>query len=495
MSYGNQIDSNVTGLRYAEETTLGVLPGSPVWNPLEPNTYADFGGEITTVARRPINAGRQNQRGVVTDLDASGGFNQDMTGINQIDIMQGFMFANTRTKVYELITSIDEATDEFDVAANGDNFAAGDLLFASNLPLNGGLHLVTGTPTATAVEVTTDLVAETQGATSRIIKVGAQGTAGDIDVDTTGTNPALTSTTFDFTTLGVIAGEWMYIGGDAALTRFTTAGNNGFARVLTVAANRLEFDKTQGTMATEASVSETIQLFVGRALRNEPLTADIICRSYQLERTLGDDGSGTQSEYLIGAVPNTLQWNVNTADKITMDMGFVAIDHETRDGTEGVKSGTRPALSAGTAYNTSSDISLLDMSIKGQTTPLFAFVQEMTASIDNGVSPSKAVGTLGAFSATTGNFSVSGSVTAYFQDVAAVSAIRNNEEVQFVWASVKDNVGVLVDIPSVTLGDGRLNVELDQPITLPLSLDAAESTDFNHTMMTVHYDYLPTVAG
>jgi hypothetical protein len=63
MASVNKIDSNVTGLRYAEEATIGNLPASGViWNELEPNEYGDFGGEYSLVARNPINAGRQRQK-------------------------------------------------------------------------------------------------------------------------------------------------------------------------------------------------------------------------------------------------------------------------------------------------------------------------------------------------------------------------------------------------------------------------------------------------
>ncbi len=60
-----KIDSNVSGLRVQEEFSIGVAEVTNPWVPYEPNSYDNFGGEFTTVARNPINEGRQRQKGVL----------------------------------------------------------------------------------------------------------------------------------------------------------------------------------------------------------------------------------------------------------------------------------------------------------------------------------------------------------------------------------------------------------------------------------------------
>lgn len=504
----NKIDSNVTGLTFAEELTLGTLPGSPVWYALEPNGYDDFGGSIATVARNPINAGRQRKKGVVTDLDAAGGFNSDLTQTNLKRLMQGFMFADIREKgtlipmngTQEPVTNVDGVADEYDVAANADQFAIDDIVFASGFgdPANNGIKVVTSITTTVAVGVAEVLVAEASPPAAATLKtVGVQGAAGDIDVDATGSLPALTSTLLDFTTLGLIPGEWIYIGGDLAALGFVAAANNGFARINSIAAARLEFDKTDGTMTTEASTTETIQLFFGEVIKNESNPALQVRRSYQLERQLGDDGNGTQSEYLVGAVPGEFTLNVAQADKITIDLSFVATDNEQRDGTTGVKTGTRPALVESPAFNTSSDFSRTKLALvddaNSNPLALFAFVTDFTMAINNNVSPNKAVGVLGAFDVTAGTFEVGGSITAYFADVTATQAVRNNSDVTQDFVIAKDNAGIVFDVGLIALGDGRANVEQDQAITLPLEVSAGVNK-FNHTLLVGFFDYLPTAA-
>lgn len=507
----NKIDSNVTGLRYAEESAIKTLPGSPVWHPLEPNSYKDFGGQTTLMARNPINASRQRKKGVITDLDASGGFVQDLTQNNLTRLLQGFFFAAMREKVTNLplngtaipFTGIVGSTKTYTLGSGtlGTSFVAGDLALMSGFSqsANNGLKNVASS-TGTTVVVTQTSVDETPTAAAKVQKVGVQLGSAEFNIDVSSASyPRLVrvSGTKDLTTLGLIVGEWVFIGGDSAATKFTTAANNGFARLRAVTSTYLEFDKTASTMTAETGTGKTIQLFFGNVLRNEKDPALIKQRSYQLERTLGQDANGTMSEYLLGAVPNELSMSIKQADKITVDLSFVAVDHQQRSGSDGLKAGTRPENVDAPAFNTSSDFSRIKMHLitAGNTNPdpLFAFLTELELTINNNVSPTKAVAVLGAFDVTAGTFEVGGNVTAYFADIAAVQAVRNNQDVALDLAVVKANAGMVWDIPLISLGDGRLNVEQDNPITLPLSVEAAEST-FGYTLQLNEFPYLPNAA-
>lgn len=620
MAVLTKIDSNVTGLRYAEEVSYKTLPATPKWIPLEPNGYTDFGGQITTVARNPINPSRQRKKGVVTDLDASGGFGTDLTQTNMEDLLQGFFFADLRRKndvgvgknpmgsgnagVNEdyTITDIDSTGDEITVdsrvavsavvAAGGTGYAVGNIVQVTDanatvnvqlvvtavsggvvtavaLSYNDGTNItygnegrthtdtgsatattaVTGTGTGLTVTVTygnglvwlagdlillagnndsanngiktvasvSDNVIATvenlttdasPAATATMTTVGHEFDADDLNIVVSGGLPQITSdASFDFSTLGLIPGEFIYIGGDAAGTSFAGSNNNGFARVRSATATAITLDKTEQTMTAESlGGGETIHIYMGRVLKNESDPTLIKRRSYNLERTLGapNDSQPTQiqAQYIIGSVPNEFSFQVPTAEKVICDLTFVGADDEQRTAVTGVKSGTRPALVEADAFNTSSNFSRIKMAVvdpaNAAPTALFAFITDLTLTINNNVKGLKAVGVLGNFEVTAGRFQVGGNLTAYFAEVAAVTAVRHNSDITLDAHMVKANAGISIDIPLITLGDGRPNVEQDEPITLPLELNAATGakvhSSLDHTLLMVFWDYLPSAA-
>ncbi len=509
MALVNKIDSNVSGLRYAEESAVPkVLPGSPVWWPLEPNSYKDFGGQVTTVARKPISDDRQNKKGVVTDLEAGGGFQMDMTYTNLQDLLQGFFYADHRKKPevggygLDVFTSVATSDDSYNAASGLASFVARSLIFASGFtnPGNNGLKQV-ATAASGKITVTTNLTDESNPPSgAKIVQVGYCFNTGDLDVDMSSGLPILTSTSLDLTTLGLIPGEWIFLGGDAAGTGFTNATNNGWKRIKTVEAGAITLDKSTGTMVTEANTTATVHMYFGRLLINEVGTL-IKRRTYHLERTLGvpdtSNPNDVQSEYIIGAVPNEIALNFATADKLTCDLTFLGMEHELRDATTGPKAGARPDLVQTTGYNTSSDVSRVKMSVVNPATatpdPLFAYITEATVTINNNAQMNKVIGTMGAADITAGNFEVSGTMTCYFTTTDALQAVKDNASVTLDMILVKENTGVVIDIPLLVLGEGRAQLEADQPITLPLGFDGAKSP-FGYTLSMGFFDYLPSAA-
>ena len=615
-----KIDSNSTGLAFAEEECPGELPAAPVWYEREPNEYSNFGGEITTLARTPINASRQRKKGTTTDLDASGGFNEDITQNNMQRLLQGFFFTTAREKATTkpingeqvTVTAAVASSDTFTAASGLDRFRVGQLVLVSGAvnAANNGVFEVTSVA-AGSLGVSGSLVDETFSDEVIITVVGEQlSTAaasmaltgslgvltlasapdtatGTLTIDTGNAAPGDTVTiggvtytfaaapaepyevpvgsddagsaanlvaaingnvlgtpahdqvtaednedgTLDVTAiiagaggnaiattangselswgdatlsggngrsfyeLGLTVGEWVYLGADASGQRF--ANNQGYARIAAIADTTLRFDKTTWEPEAEVGTGLAIRIFVGTVIRNEKDPDLIVGRSYQFERTLGRDADGTQAEYIVGAHPNEFTLTGETAGKFTVDMSFMALDVDYRKGSEGLKSGTRYAALGEDAFNASSDIVRMRMSLVDATTSvpdaLFAYVTSMSLAINNGMTAVKAMASLGGIGASSGDFEVGGEVTAFFATVDPLVSIRQNADVTFDVICAKKNAGWLFDIPLLSLGGGSLNVASGEPITVPLETSAAENAE-GYTALYVNFGFLPDTA-
>lgn len=496
-----KIDSNTSGLRIAYEESIGVLPAQPVFYPLEPNSYSDFGSTIKTTPRAPISQSRQRKKGFVTDLDASGGFNQDLTQNNLTRHLQGFFFADIREKATTApmngaavaITSVSAAS--YNAAAGLGIFAVNNLVKASGFGLtaNNGLKLVTASA-AGALSVAGLAAEAAPPASAKLEKVGHRFAAADISFTLNGNLQRMVSAANALGVLGLIPGEWVFVGGDTAAS---VSNVKGWARASVVTAGYIEFDKTDWTPAADAAAGKTYDVYIGSLLRTEDDPALQKRRTGTLERTLGNNGSGIQAEYISGACANTLAVNMPQADKITMDLAFVAINGFAKSGAEGLIAGTRVNEESTDAFNTSSDFSRIKMSVVDPTqsnvTPLFAYLLDLTLNIANNVTPNKALGTLGAVDTSAGMFTADGSLTAYFVDTSSTMAVRNNTDVTLDIVIAKNNAGMVFDLPLISLGNGILAVEVDQPITVPLDMQAAQSK-FGHTMVYQNFPYVPSIA-
>ncbi len=477
------IDSNITGAAYALESDLGILSANPTWKGLEPNTYSDFGGKLTLTARNPINPSRQQKKGSITDLEASGGFNTDLTFSNMTDLMQGFMFADMREKAST--NPVNSTENTLKSSASGvitcsatTGFQAGDILILANAS-----NILQKDLTVTAVADNTVTVSPALGdgdlySDQYLKKVGVT-VAGVTTLSTDGSAQLTASDSYDFANLGLIAGEWVYLKGA------------GFARASAWSGTTLTFDKVTEDFKDAANVSA---VYLGDIIKNEETPDLIKLRTYHVERQLGKDANGTMSEYLKGAAPNQLVLNASSAGKVTCDLTFVALDHEMRSGADGIIAGTRVAAPSEDCYNTTSDFSRIKIALTDDVgsnpKPLFAFSTDMKLTINNNVSTNKAIGTLGGFDVTAGMFAVTATNTAYFSDTASIAAVRNNSNATMDFILKKSHNALIFDIPLISLGDGRLSVTADKAITLNLDVTGVENK-YGTTLLFQSFPYLP----
>jgi hypothetical protein len=540
------IDSNKTSLTYAEESSLKTLPGNPTWYPLEPNTYSNFGGSVKTTQREPITATRQRFKGTVTDLDVTAGFNTDVTQDNITRLLQGFFFAHARekfkTKPFHgtdvTITGVTAAADPtdatFTAAAGLGGVKTGSLCLSSGFGngANNALTRVSGaaagalsvepySPGATPVP----LVAEAAPPADAKLEVVGFALSGDVLLYGPGSTfngatvvqPLLSSAAdVDFTTLGLIPGEWLYLGdatddlsdtGDSEFNFVSgTTRNRGYCRIASISAHQLVFDLSIGSdgwalgsgagQSCEIGASGYVSLYFGTVIRNEPSPADIVRTTYTLQRYLGQNASAEDMlEYVNGAVPNELSITVPSNSKLTADLSFVGMDTQQEQSAQ--LAGTYEALKAASPFNTSQDmyamlLYLIDATVTTQK-PLFGYATDEKITVNNNTKPNKAVGVVGAFEANVGNFDVSGTLSCYFDDISALQAVRNNSDVGLVNIFAKQGGGFVLDMPLLTIELPGAKVEKDKPIMADISQSAAPGVN-NYTLLYNQFAYLPASA-
>lgn len=425
--------------------------------------------------------------------------NNNGTGVNGTDF---YVTAHTSDPNVTAVSGLHTVT----VTAKNKGYGANSVATTTTSAATWGSATLTG---GQADVVVTDVavVDETPTSTARVERVGHQANAADFTITNDGVDlPYLSTAADDFTTFPLIPGQWIWIGGDSAASEFATLANNGWARIRSISALRLTFDKTSSEMVTDAGAGKTIQIFWGKVLQNEATPALQVRRTYTAERTLGnpdmDAPTIPQAEYVSGAVPNELTVNMTTAEKITFDLTFLGTDYSTIDTTGTILSevagASAPSIVSEDAFNTTSHVVRAKMSVLSNTdsapTSLFAEITEFKFTVKNNDKPNKAIGKLGPFEITFGFFEGSGSVQAYFNQVAAVQAVRDNADVSIDFAVARNNQGILFDLPLLTLSTKGLDVKINEPVMLPINMTMGADRNFNTTMLMEFFDYLPTSA-
>lgn len=482
------VKTNEISIAAAAEASLGVLPGSPTYFLLEPNTINSFGKTITKTARNPISRLRQRRKGTITDQDSGVELEADLTGDHFQIFAESFVFA-----IFSSQAEVQAGAD-FDTLAGVSGGYSHTAITAAipqrtlvygrgftNSVNNGIDEVTTGSTTTSTPTVGGAQVAEvpTQVSNARLSVAGYRTQAGDVDLTVNASTGVgdLQSTLLDFTTLDLVVGQMIHIGGLTASNRYDS-GKYGRARVTAIATNQLDLDKinTGGAtdLVTEASATNAVDLLFGRFLRNvDVLDTDYLERSYSFELALPNlGGVGTDGYYYArGNYGDTMSVAMPGQDKAVVTFGFVGTDSDdpttTRD--SGAASPLNPVATS--TYNTTTDLARLRLK-KLDDTGLTTCFKSLTFTMANGVTPEKCLGSLGALGLNTSNFLIDIETQATFDSLEVIQSITANDTVSMDWVLKNGDGAIAFDIPAMTLGGGDLELPVGETVLINLTGEA-----------------------
>ena len=487
---GGRTLTNASGWQFSREETLGNLPVSPVWKILEPNDISSFGASITKVARSPISKNRQEEKGTVTDLDSAAEFAVDTTMDLIEDVAEPFVFANFigQEKMKPTAATVSAYTIPAGTAHPENTLVVGFGFFNSE---NNGLKLVDAGSTATSVLVVETLVAETPAVTKNVsLEVaGFRFPVGDLEVDANGD---LISTLTDLTSLGLIPGQSIWVGGDETVNSFALANNRGYARVVSVVTNKIVLENRQQDYTIDVGDAKLIDLYFGRFLKNVPVDdANYLEQSLQFEATYTDiEDPGDAYEYSEGGYSNVWALDLPLTDKSASTIGFVGTDTPVPTTVRRTNADSPLIPVKTTALNTSQDIARLriqDVDENGLTTDF----KSASITLDNGVSGEKVLGNLGPKYMNVSNFKVGLDSELLFSNIAVPAAIRNNETLGLDFALRNEDGAVMFDIPSMTLEGGDKSFPVNESINISVTANAFRDETYDASIMISLFPYVP----
>jgi hypothetical protein len=166
-----------------------------------------------------------------------------------------------------VVTDAGTVANTYAVAAGGAAVKANHLVRATgftNAPNNQIFPVVSSTGT-TIVGAALGLTAEAvPPGTARLKVIGFAGASGDITAGASG----LLSTALDFTTLGLVVGQWIKPDSTTAAFGFATSALNVWIRVKSIAAHALVCDNLPSGWGVDAGTGKTIRCYFGDTIKN-----------------------------------------------------------------------------------------------------------------------------------------------------------------------------------------------------------------------------------
>ena len=477
-------DANRTQLGVIEESTFGTTPATPAFETLRATGEPNLAFQPITTASNEIRSDRQVTDLPLVDKEAGGNVEMELSFGAQDTLLEGAMFddwnnmATRKNNVTTQITSVTASTDVYAVLT-GTAFVPGMMIQALGFTesANNGVFEAEATTSATQIvrgDVTVD---ETPGTTAVLRQVGFVGATADIVADASG----LTSTIFDFTTLNLVIGQWVKIGGAAAGDQFATTANNGWARISSIAANDLNFDVLPTGWSPDVGTGKTIKVWFGDYIRNSTTK-----KSYSIERQYLDQTSPLY-EVFTGMTVDTFNLAAEAASIVTATFGFLGKDSSMS--TTRTSGATSIDATTNDVLNSSSNIASIREG--GSVISGSNFVLNLSVNVANNLRRNNAVGSVGAVEMGVGESTVTGDLTTYFDDATLVDKVIDNTETSLDFRFIdSDDQVIIVDMPRVKYSSGAPDVTgKNTDVTANLQYQALRDTTLGYQLQLQRFFY------
>jgi hypothetical protein len=354
------------------------------------------------------------------------------------------------------ITDVTASTGVVTVA-NGSTFAVGHLVRTTgfgNAANNGLNRCTTASATVPAFSAATLADEGSPAAGARMKVVGFEGASGDIEAVADG----LESTTLDFTTLGLLVGGWIKIGGTGAGFRFGTAACNNWARVIAIAQHKLTLDNLPTGWATDAGTGKTVRVFFGDQLKN-----GVTRKSLTVERGfLGQD----VPSYIIqgGMVAGQGEFTFATEQKITAQVTFSGLSGQLT--TTPLDASPDPAPREPIM---ASNVNVGRIAEGGVAVAGPNFIRSASISINRNLRVDTAVGHVGGVDIGNGGCDVSVSIETFFGSGAMLTKLLEGTPSNINIRAAKNGRATIFAVPRLTFTDGSPSAGAkNQRVTVPL---------------------------
>ena len=437
-------DANLTLLTRYKEISFGVNNGTPSGQKVR-ITSESFNFNRTYSRSEEIRDDRIPADSIHVGQQSGGGFAFELSYASQHDEIEAAMYsawqnapALENDTADSTITQVTDLSDTFTVASGGTAFKANHLIKTTgftNAANNSVLKVASSTATTVVVTTSslTDEAAPPSGA--RIKVVGFQGNSGDITATATG----LASTSLNFTTLGLVPGQWIKIGGTAAASQFATTALNTYVRVKAIAANALTLDNLPSAWATDTGASKEIKVWFGDYVRPGKTQT-----SFTYEKS-NQGHSVIEYEQYIGVVPGTMQLTFEVGRPVTGSFEFLGKDATIEASPLDATPSDAPITEV---MNATNDLALLAID-GGDLVSGFNKPQRLSLTLNNNQRANEAMGTRGLVKIGVGEAEVSGDIRCYFDNQDIKKKFIANQESSVTMVAVKEGQAMVFNLPNI----------------------------------------------